>query len=68
MWIKCCDKMPEKYEEVLFVACENHNREQMIGFRIGSQWVTTRLFYGCDELNDFVTVTHWQPLPEYPID
>jgi hypothetical protein len=71
MWIKCSERQPEKYQKVLFMAKDAENpfpRSHMIGYRVGSEWVATHLFYGSDTLNDLVDITHWQELPDYPID
>lgn len=55
-WIKCSERMPEKYKAILV-----HNI-------FGEMWVACLSFrneFWCDNLK-VDEVTHWQPLPEPP--
>jgi hypothetical protein len=67
-WISCEEKLPDDLVEVLYFAITNEGtREIMTGHRNNGNWTHCCLFYSTRILID-CKVTHWQPLPEPPID
>lgn len=70
MWIKCSDRMPDKFQEVLMCCLvDGVKKDLMTGFLDReNDWEATYLVYGASRLNYNVVVTHWQPLPDYPAD
>ena len=68
MWIKCSDRMPENYKCIIFYTIVFNMKNVVIGQRIKEgTWITNCMPYLDPDIYD-KHVTHWQPLPEYPID
>ena len=66
-WINVEDRLPPDYQEVLYFAINPMGgKEIMTGHRAKGEWTHCCLWYSTVTLNDDVTVTHWQELPEYP--
>jgi Protein of unknown function (DUF551) len=67
-WIDVDDKLPEDRKEVLYFAINPMGgKEIMTGHRENGKWTHCCLWYSTQILNDDVAVTHWMPLPDYPI-
>ena len=67
-WISVADRLPPDYHEVLYCATfERGNKEIMTGHREKGEWTHCCMFYSTMRLNpEFVEVTHWMELPNYP--
>ena len=67
-WISVHDQMPDDYQEVLYFASTDSGcKEIMTGHRDNEGWTHCCMFYSTMHLNNTVTVTHWMPLPDYPV-
>lgn len=67
-WISVEERLPHDFHEVLYFAINDKgSKEIMTGHRENGTWTHCCLFYSTTYLNsDYVKVTHWMELPEYP--
>ncbi len=67
-WIDVDDKLPEECQEVLYFAINAMgSKEIMTGHRQDGKWTHCCNWYSTQILSDDIAVTHWMPLPDYPI-
>jgi hypothetical protein len=57
-WIKCSERMPEQYREVL--VCSYDGSRYIAALNREMNWDDGDFF------DDIQNITHWQPLPEPP--
>ena len=71
MWIDVKDKLPKKNERVL-VVCTNRNNQMQRHVSICEFWGDRHKYlnkvYYKPMWSGHKEVTHWQPLPELPIE
>lgn len=60
-WIKCADKMPERYALVLAVHEDNRVIKCLMAWT-GNDWTI-----GASDDKYRCAITHWMPLPDAPI-
>ncbi|EHK90554.1 DUF551 domain-containing protein [Aggregatibacter actinomycetemcomitans] len=65
-WIKCEDRLPEDWSEVLF-AIKTPESESGWLIRTGSYFDDSLEFCSFDGVQ-FEGVTHWKPLPKPPLE
>lgn len=65
-WIKCKDRLPENWSEVIF-AMKIPESETGWLIRTGGYFEDAMVFCSFDGI-EFDGVTHWQPLVKPPID
>ena len=68
-WISVADELPPNKHEVMYFATMDNgqHKEIMVGHREDELWTHCCMFYSTMRLNpDFVEVTHWMELPDYP--
>ncbi|MBR2697827.1 MAG: DUF551 domain-containing protein [Clostridia bacterium] len=65
-WISVKDRLPEDYQEVLFIGKNQHGNTYMAqrGHRNGNDWYSA--ISRINVYKENATVTHWMPLPEPP--
>ena len=64
-WVKISDKIPEPYEDILFIDADGIQ----IGFHVKERIKGKLVWHINGEENSYYSfgeVTHWMPLPEYP--
>lgn len=59
-WVKCSDRMPSQFIEVL--VCTEDGSRYIAALNMQMNWDDGDFF------DDIQHVTHWQPLPEPPIE
>lgn len=66
-WIATADKLPRKTHKVLFHwICPAGNKNVSMGYLCESGW-NIYLPYDSYELNaEYIKVTHWMEIPEFP--
>ena len=68
-WIDVDESIPDDFKEVLYCAVTTEgSREIMTGHREKGYWTHCCMFYSTMYLKEDVAVTHWMPLPDYPME
>lgn len=67
-WIKCSERMPEEFADVLVVTEDSQVREGYHFVYAGAPPVWKIYCYRKLYVNDVEIVTHWMPLPPPPTE